>query len=171
MATMTEINHVALIVDDIEKATKFYVEEFNLERIPAFDFDYPTEFLKINDKQQIHLTEWEDAYSFRGHACFVVDDFNAIFWRMKELGCIDIQPWGKVRWLPNGGMQMFIRDPSGNLIEISCLPSFKDKIDSKILADEFYQEGVYKSGRNDGRGMRGDNASLYHSMVDDNKSE
>ena len=64
MAIMTEINHVALIVDDIEKATEFYVNEFKLERIPAFDFDYPTEFLKINDRQQIHLTEWEIVIHF-----------------------------------------------------------------------------------------------------------
>ena len=90
---------------------------------------------------------------------------------MKELGCIDIQPWGKTRWLPNGGMQMFVRDPAGNLLEISCLPSFKDKIDPKILEDEFYEEGVYKSGRNDARGMRGKNASLYHSGENKDKSE
>ena len=31
---------------------------------------------------------------------------------MKELGIIDIEPWGNVRQLPDGAMQLFVRDPS-----------------------------------------------------------
>ena len=81
-----------------------------------FFFDYPTAFFKINEDQQLHLTEWEDVFSFRGHICLQVDDINAIYWRMKELGVIDIKPWGHVRQLPDGPIQMFVRDPSGNLL-------------------------------------------------------
>ena len=122
MAKATQINHVALIVSQLEEAAAFYETELGMEAIPAFVFDYPTAFFKINETQQLHLTEWEDVYSFRGHICIQVDDFNAIYWRMKELDIIDIKPWGKVRQLPDGAMQMFIRDPSGNLVEISSAP-------------------------------------------------
>lgn len=162
MAKVTEINHVTLIVDQLEKAAEFYEHELGLEVIPAFVFDYPTAFFKINETQQLHLTEWEDEQSFRGHICMVVDDFNAIFQRMKELNIIDTKPWGKVRQLPSGAMQMFIRDPSGNLVEISSRPEFKDQLDPAIFEDELYQEGLYVSGRNDFRGYKAENATLYH---------
>lgn len=164
MAKVTSINHVTLIVDNLEKAAAFYENELGLEVIPAFLFDYPTAFFKINDTQQLHLSEWEDKVSFRGHICLVVDDFNAIFYRMKELGVIDDTPWGKVRQLPEGAMQMFVRDPSGNLVEISSPPGYKSQIDPAIFQDEWYKEGLYISGRNDFRGYKTDKAKLYHAQ-------
>ncbi|TLF45380.1 VOC family protein [Maribacter aurantiacus] len=162
MAKAVKINHVALVVSNLEEACEFYEHELGLEPIPAFLFDYPTAFFKFNEEQQLHLTEWEDTYSFRGHLCVTVDDINAVFFRMKELGVIDIQPWGKVRQLPDGAIQMFVRDPSGNLVEISSDPDDKDKIDPKIFEDELYQEGIYVSGRNDFRGYKTKDATLYH---------
>ena len=162
MAKITRINHVTFIVDQLETAAEFYEKEMGLEVIPAFLFDYPTAFFKITEDSQLHLTEWEDAMSFRGHVCFQVDDFNAMFYRAKELGIIDTKPWGKVRQLPFGAMQMFIRDPSGNLVEISSPPAYKDKIDPAIFEDEYYQDGIYVSGRNDFRGYKSEDATLYH---------
>jgi lactoylglutathione lyase len=160
MAKALKINHVALIVKDLESACIFYEKELGLEPLPAFLFDYPTAFFKFNDQQQLHLTEWEDAHSFRGHICVQVDDINTLFFRMKALGIIDIQPWGKVRRLPDGAIQMFVRDPSGNLVELSSDP--EDPIDLKIFEDELYQEGIYVSGRNDFRGYKSKDATLYH---------
>lgn len=160
MAKAVKINHVALVVSNLEEACKFYEEELGLEAIPAFLFDYPTAFFKFNEEQQLHLTEWEDTYSFRGHICVQVDDINTMFFRMKELGVIDIKPWGKVRQLPDGAIQMFVRDPSGNLVELSSVPG--DYIDPKIFEDELYKEGIYVSGRNDFRGYKSKDATLYH---------
>ena len=155
-----KINHVALVVSNLEAAYTFYEQELGLEPIPAFLFDYPTAFFKFNEEQQLHLTEWEDVYSFRGHVCVQVDDINAIFFRMKALGVIDTSPWGKVRQLPDGAIQMFIRDPSGNLVELSSLPG--SYIDPAIFEDELYQAGIYVSGRNDFRGYKSKDATLYH---------
>ncbi len=160
MAKITRINHVTLVVDQLEKAAEFYEHEMGLEPIAAFVFDYPTAFFKITDDQQLHLTEWEDKQSYRGHVCVQVDDFNAMFFRCKKLGIIDIHPWGKVRRLPDGAMQMFIRDPSQNLIELSSHPTYEP--DVRIFEDELYQEGLYVSGRNDFRGYKSENATLYH---------
>lgn len=160
MSQIIEINHITLIVDHLEKAAKFYEYEMGLEPIPAFVFDYPTAFFKINDRQQLHLSEWNDQTSFRGHLCVKVADFSKFFFRFKELGIIDTAPWGKVRQLPDGAMQMFIRDPAGNLIELSSDPS--EKVDEAIFTDDLFQEGLYVSGRNDFRGYKSDNATLYH---------
>ena len=160
MSKAIGINHVALVVKNLEEACEFYEKELGLEVIPAFLFDYPTAFFKINETQQLHLTEWDDVYSFRGHVCMQVDDINAVFWRMKALGIIDINPWGKVRQLPFGPIQMFVRDPSGNLIELSCKPG--TEIDPAIFDDELFQAGIYVSGRNDFRGYKSKDATLYH---------
>lgn len=160
MAKAVQINHIALVVSNLEEACAFYEHELGMEPIPAFLFDYPTAFFKINATQQLHLTEWEDRYSFRGHMCLQVDDINTIFFRMKELGIIDIKPWGHVRQLPDGPIQMFVRDPSGNLLELSSAPDAK--IDPKIFEDELFQEGIYVSGRNDFRGYKSKDATLYH---------
>lgn len=163
MARATRINHITLVVNQLETAAVFYEQELGLEALPAFLFDYPTAFFKINEDQQLHLTEWEDQVSFRGHICLQVDDFNALFHRMKALGIIDVQPWGKVRQLPDGAMQMFVRDPAGNLVELSSAP--KSDIDPAIFEDELYQAGLYVSGRNDFRGYKSENATLYHAEV------
>ena len=160
MAKALKINHVTLIVDNLEKAGHFYQHELGLEPLAAFRFDYPVMFFKFNEEQQLHISEWEDHTSFRGHVCVQVDDFSSLFFRMKELNVIDIKPWGKVRKLPDGAMQMFVRDPAGNLVEISSIPGAE--VDSRILADELYEEGLYVSNRNDFRGFRSDDATLYH---------
>lgn len=161
MARAIKINHVTVIVDNLEKAGEFYQHELGLEPLAAFRFDYPVMFFKFNEEQQLHISEWEgDQTSFRGHICVQVDDFNSLFFRMKELNVIDIHPWGKVRKLPDGAMQMFVRDPAGNLVEISSVPG--SVVDPKIFEDELYEEGLYVSNRNDFRGYRSDDATLYH---------
>ena len=160
MARAVKINHVTLIVDNLEKASEFYEQELGLEPLPAFNFDYPVMFFIINDEQQLHLSEWEDTTSFRGHLCLQVDDFNSIFRRMKELQAVDVKPWGKVRQLPDGAMQMFVRDPSGNLVELSSHPDAQ--IDPAIFEDSLFEAGLYKSNRNDTRGLKSDDATLYH---------
>ena len=161
MSKIVEINHVTLIVDNLEAAATFYEEEMGLQPIPAFVFDYPTEFFKFPNGQQLHLSEWEDAQSFRGHLCLTIDNWSEMFHRMKALGIIDLAPWGNVRQLQKGVMQMFVRDPSGNLLEFVSKPEDADKIDPAILEDDLYQEGLYVSGRNDFRGYKAENATLY----------
>lgn len=163
MASIQKIHHVTLVVDDLGAACAFYEETFGLEALPTFNLDFPAQFYKINESQQLHLTEWEDKPSFRGHVCFQVDDFNEVFHAMRAQGRIDTAPWGKVRRLPDGAMQMFIRDPSDNLVEISAAPGIP--IDPAIFEDAalVQGEGVYVSNRNDARGkLRSDEATLYH---------
>ena len=160
MPTLTTINHVTLIVEQLEVAASFYENVLGLEPLPAFVFDYPTAFFKVNDHQQIHLSEWPDKQSFRGHVCLTVDNFNAMFARCKELGIIDTEPWGGIKQLPDGSMQMFVRDPSDNLIEMVSRPDAE--IDPAIFEDALFQEGIYVSGRNDFRGYKSETATLHH---------
>lgn len=163
MANLTLINHVTVVVDDFEKARAFYEGELGLESLPAFQFDFPVQFYRINEHQQLHVTEWEgDATSFRGHVCFHVDDFDSIFYRMKELDVIDTKPWGRCRRLPDGSMQMFVRDPAGNLLEMIAPPEIE--VDPKIFEDEMVDAEAdrYVSERGDTRGFKDKTATLHH---------
>lgn len=148
-----KITHVNLIVDNLEKCRDFYTNVLGLEELPALKFDYPTQFYQIDEDTQLHLSEWPDQVPFRAHFCIEVDDFNEAFRRFKRMGIIDTKPWGKVRKLANGNMQMFIRDPSGNLIEITHHDN--GTVEAEIFSDELFDENnVFVSGRNDARGLR-----------------
>jgi len=154
------LNHATLIVDDLAKARGFYSGVLGLEEVPAYDFDYPVMFYRLADGRQIHISEWPDARSFRGHIAIEVADFSAAFREFKASGIIDPAPWGRVRRLKDGTMQMFVRDPAGNLVEISQRTG--RPIDPEVTADALFDpEPVYRSGRNDGRGVRGTDATLY----------
>lgn len=161
MVTVKGINHVTLIVDNLEEACAFYEKELNLKALPAWELDFPAQFYRINDEQQLHLAEWEDKPSYRGHVCLQVDNFSTIYFRMKEQGRIDITPWGKMRRLPDGAMQMFVRDPSNNLVEISSPPGIE--VDPAIFADEeHFHDSMFVSNRNDSRGLQSPDATIYH---------
>jgi hypothetical protein len=100
------------------------------------------------------MNEMRDERQFRGHFCLVVPDFMGVFKRAKARNAIDLNAWGKVRQLPNGKMQMFVRDPSGNLIEIASTAS--ESIDLAVFHDDLElvepQRGIYRMepGASDG---------------------
>ena len=142
---MSRIHHVTLMVNDLAAARAFYVREFGFTERKVEGLDYPGAFLIINDGQELHLAELPDGEpSFRGHFCLRVADFSAVFHRMKQLGIIDVQAWGRIRELPGGSLQLYLRDPAGNLVEITSEPEDRAGIDPAIFADELYGGGPYR---------------------------
>lgn len=138
------IQHVNVLVDDLGAACVFYGQTLGLQTMPPPDQGFPSEFFRFNDDQQLHVNQLSDGKPYRAHFCVVVDDFSAVFRRMKAAGAIDVEPWGRVRRLPSGTMQMFVRDPAGNLLEISSTPH--EPVDDLILADPLVDPtvGVYR---------------------------
>ena len=120
MSTGNRVHHINLMVDELGPAVAFYGTALGLETVDTPEMGFPAQFFRINELQEIHVNELPDITPERAHFCLRVDDFTAHFRRMKALGAIEIKTWGKVRRLPSGVMQMFVRDPSGNLIELSC---------------------------------------------------
>jgi catechol 2,3-dioxygenase-like lactoylglutathione lyase family enzyme len=138
------IQHVNVNVDDLEAAVVFYRDVLGLKLDPTPDQGFRSQFFRVGGDQQIHMNEIADAHQFRGHFCMVAPDFMAVFARAKSAKAIDVKPWGRVRRLPSGAMQMFVRDPAGNLIEIA---SAKDaRIDAALFEDEIVEPkaGVYR---------------------------
>jgi YD repeat-containing protein len=114
----TRVNHVSIHADDLEESVRFYEELFGMERVPAPNFDVPVIWLGLGD-QQLHLfRRGSDAAPYY-HFGLDVDDFEAVYLKAKELGLLDQDSWGsQTRELPDGSVQMYIRDPAGNLVEI-----------------------------------------------------
>jgi hypothetical protein len=55
------------------------------------------------------------------HFGFDVDDFDAVYARAKELGVLDGDAFGTpLRSHPAGWVQLYLRDPAGNLLEVDC---------------------------------------------------
>jgi lactoylglutathione lyase len=144
MADEPLIQHVNVNVDDLDAAIPFYRDVLGLPLDATPDQGFRSQFFKIGATQQIHMNEMRDERQFRGHFCLVLPDFIGVYTRAKACNAIDIEPWGKVRQLPNGKMQMFVRDPSGNLIEIANTSS--EVIDLAGFRDDIVepQRGVFK---------------------------
>ena len=137
MSTGPRIQHVNLMVDDLARAVEFYGTALGLTAVPTPAMDFPAQFFRINDLQEIHLNQLQDLRPERAHFCLRVDDFTGQFRRRKALGASEITTWGKVRRLPSGVMQMFVRDPAGNLIELSC--EADEYVDPSIFDEDLFE--------------------------------
>jgi lactoylglutathione lyase len=144
MSTRANLQHINVNVDNMAEAVAFYHGVIGLELDPTPDQGFESQFFRINDTQQIHMNVIADEHPFRGHFCLDVDDFMGVFARAKAAGVIDTAPWGRVRQLPTGKMQMFLRDPHGNLVEIGSLP--EAVIDPELFEDPLVEpeRGVYR---------------------------
>ncbi|MFK7743147.1 MAG: VOC family protein [Planctomycetota bacterium] len=138
------LQHVNVNVDDLDAAVAFYRDVIGLPLDATPDQGFRSQFFRLGETAQIHMNEIEDVHQFRGHFCLVAPDFVAVFERALRADAIDTRAWGRVRQLPSGAMQMFLRDPSGNLVEIG---SAKDAdLDPKLFEHEMVEpeRGVYR---------------------------
>ena len=114
----TRLNHVSVHTVDMDESVRFYQEVFGAERVPTPNFGFPVAWLQIGE-QQIHLFQrpGTEAPPFH-HLSFDVDDFEAVYLKAQELGCLHEEDGALVREHPAGWVQMYLRDPSGNLVEV-----------------------------------------------------
>ena len=114
----TGFNHVSIHARNLEESTRFYVEVLGMEAIPTYNFAFPVQYLRLGDLQ-LHLFERDsDAPPFH-HIGINVDDFEQAYLRAKELGILERDSFFEDMYeLPDGSVQMYLRDPAGNLIEI-----------------------------------------------------
>lgn len=119
--TAIGFNHVGIHADDLEESAQFYTEVFELERLQAPNLGVPLVWLRCGDRQ-LHLFERETDAPTYHHFAFTVDDFERVFEiaRDRELfdhdGETSSEP--RVYELPDGAVQMYLRDPASNLLEV-----------------------------------------------------
>jgi lactoylglutathione lyase len=113
------INHVSIHAEDLEESVAFYEQMFGMERIATPTFAFPVAWMRLN-RQQLHLFVRSDAQAPQFHHVGLnVDDFAAVYWRAREQGLRDDSAFFSGMYeLPDGSVQMYLRDPAGNLVEV-----------------------------------------------------
>jgi len=114
----TGFTHVSIGARDLEESARFYKEFFGMEEVPSPDFPGPVRWLRVGELQ-LHLFLEDGPAPERHHFALDVDDFEAAYRRAEELGVRDGGRYSTVRELPDGAVQMYLRDPAGNLVEVN----------------------------------------------------
>ena len=103
---------------DVEQSAAFYRDVLGLDEIAAPNFGMNVRWLRLGT-QQLHLFEVaEQGDRTYQHLAIEVDDLEAVYVRLRDLGTFEEGRFGKVFELPGGAAQMYFRDPADNLIEI-----------------------------------------------------
>jgi glyoxylase I family protein len=113
---VTGVHHVALDVDDLDAALAFYVEALGFSPLPRPDFGIPGAWLTMG-AQQLHLVEVPGPLPVNGgrHFALHVTDRDAAVAELRDRG-VRVDPIAEI---PGAGLQAFLTDPAGNLIELN----------------------------------------------------
>ena len=111
--------HVAVLVDDLDKAKRFYQAVLGLEEVPR-SLNFPGFWFQIGDFQ-VHLMQcdgWQapcprpDKWGRNPHLALQVDDLSVLKTRLIEQGY-------SIQMSSSGRAALFTQDPSGNIVEVS----------------------------------------------------
>ena len=108
------IHHVSICVADAEAALAFYCDVLGLTQLERPDFGFGGHWLDAGG-QQVHLMERDETPPRSNHFAFRVHDLDEAVAAIRAHG-VEVNP---VPHLPGAGRQAFLRDPSGNSIELN----------------------------------------------------
>lgn len=127
-----DLDHATLVVKDLERSRKFYVDALGMREVPRPAFSFAGSWFQAG-KTQIHLilefagsgpagnlTPEALRSSRSQHIAFAVDDATACVPRLKESN-VPILSGPKPR--PDGYIQVFVSDPDGHVVELCSPPA------------------------------------------------
>lgn len=121
--------HTSVLAEDLEESVEWYQETFGMEPVPTPDFDIPVQWMRCGDLE-LHLFQRDTDPAEYFHIGLHVDNFEEVYQRVRD-GDItrDFDVVGTDRdigdepptvyELPDGAVQMYIHDISGNLVEVN----------------------------------------------------
>lgn len=121
------IDHVTLVVKDLEASRALYVDALGMKQVPRPNFSFEGLWFQAGDTL-IHLIlehaesgsagifkPEEPLHSRTHHIAFRVDNGEVAYQRVQELGLEIVSP-PKAR--PDGAYQFFIADPDNHVVEL-----------------------------------------------------
>lgn len=119
---ISQLNHVALPVTDLERSKRFYTDVFGLKPIPRPNFKFPGAWFRIGKDQELHLIARDNTPKTPPpadrHFAMTVD---SIFDAERLLRDTEIEFRGPTL-RPDGVEQIFLRDPDGHVVELCSSP-------------------------------------------------
>jgi catechol 2,3-dioxygenase-like lactoylglutathione lyase family enzyme len=114
----SRINHVSVNARDLEESVDFYVELLGAEPIPTPNFGLPVQWLALG-RTQLHLFQRDLEPTSHHHFGITVDDLEPVYRVAERRGVFDHDSFrSHLVELPGDVVQLYLRDPAGNLIEI-----------------------------------------------------
>ena len=112
------INHVSINARDLKESVDFYADLLGAEPIATPNFGIPVQWLALG-RTQLHLFEKDLTPTSHHHLGITVDDIEPVYRAAERRGAFDDQAFGsRLVELPGDVVQLYVRDPAGNLVEI-----------------------------------------------------
>ena len=113
-----QINHVSVNARDLQESVEFYVELLGAAPVPAPNFGLPVRWLALGPTQ-LHLFERDVPPPSHHHFAVTVDDLEPVYRAAERRGAFDRETFGNhLVELPGDTVQLYLRDPAGNLVEV-----------------------------------------------------
>lgn len=113
-----QINHVSVNARDLQESVDFYVDLLSAELIPTPNFGLPVQWLALGETQ-LHLFERDLTPASHHHLGITVPDLAPVYRAAERRGAFEHTTFGHhLVELPGDVVQMYVRDPAGNLVEI-----------------------------------------------------
>jgi catechol 2,3-dioxygenase-like lactoylglutathione lyase family enzyme len=113
-----EINHVSINAVGLQESVAFYVDLLGAEPIATPNFGIPVQWLALGGTQ-LHLFERDLTPTSHHHLGITVDDLEPVYRAAERHGAFDDRAFGnRLVELPGDVVQLYVRDPAGNLVEI-----------------------------------------------------
>jgi catechol 2,3-dioxygenase-like lactoylglutathione lyase family enzyme len=114
----SRINHVSVNARDLDESVDFYVDLLGAERIATPNFGLPVQWLALG-RTQLHLFEKDLQPTSHHHLGITVDDLEPVYRAAERRDAFDRDAFGShLVELPGDLIQLYVRDPAGNLVEI-----------------------------------------------------
>ena len=112
------INHLSVNAVDLGRSTDFYVELLGAEPIATPNFGIPVQWLAVG-RTQLHLFERDLKPTSHHHFGVTVGDLEPVYRAAERWDAFDDTAFGnRLVELPGDVVQLYVRDPAGNLVEI-----------------------------------------------------
>lgn len=113
---MEGIHHVSLMVRELAPAQVFYTDVLGMRPIDRPDLGVPGAWLEVADGRQVHLIEDPTFQPPDGpHFALRVRDLDATIAQLRSRGT----EVSDATEIPGAGRQAFLRDPTGNTVELN----------------------------------------------------
>lgn len=119
------LDHIALLVRDLEESARFYTEIIGFTEVPNPMGGKHIRWFEIGDEQRIHMQAGDIGrvhVEKQTHFAFTAADFDALLAHLGNVGAafgnMTGEP-GAVNVRPDGMRAVFLQDPNGYWIELN----------------------------------------------------